>query len=146
MTDKSNFTSVEWKLLESLTMVGIAVTAAEPSGRWGLLKESFANSSPLVPVRLDPGAKPAHQVGGRRFCDRGGAKRCTRRPEGKAHGRKPAEIKAQCIKTCHQVAAAIRAKAPADAAAFKGWLRQVSQHVAEVTRAGADFSGSATGS
>jgi hypothetical protein len=41
MTDKSTFTPEEWKLLlESVMMAGIAVTAAEPSGLWGLLKES----------------------------------------------------------------------------------------------------------
>jgi hypothetical protein len=40
MTDKSSFTPEEWKLLlESVTMAGIAVTAADPSGLWGLLKE-----------------------------------------------------------------------------------------------------------
>ena len=49
MTDKSNFTPDEWKvLLESVMMAGIAVTAADPSGLWGLLKESFASSSELV--------------------------------------------------------------------------------------------------
>ena len=43
MTDKSNFTPDEWKLLlQSVIAAGIAVTAAEPSGLWGLLKESFA--------------------------------------------------------------------------------------------------------
>jgi hypothetical protein len=48
MADKSNFTSEEWKvLLESVMMAGIAVTVAEPSGLWGLLKESFASGSAL---------------------------------------------------------------------------------------------------
>lgn len=43
MTDKSNFTSDEWKLfLERVTMAGIAVTAAEPSGLWGLHKGARA--------------------------------------------------------------------------------------------------------
>ena len=33
MTDKTNFTPEEWKLLlESVMMAGIAVSAAEPSG------------------------------------------------------------------------------------------------------------------
>ena len=59
MADKSNFTPDEWKLLlESVMMAGIAVTAADPSGLWGMLKESFASSSELVKVRMDPGANP----------------------------------------------------------------------------------------
>ena len=46
MADKSNFTPDEWKLLlESVTMAGVAVSAADPSGLWGLLKESFHEKS-----------------------------------------------------------------------------------------------------
>src|SRR5215469_6203581 len=57
MPDKSNFTPDEWKLLlESVMMAGIAVSAAEPSGLWGLLKESFAEGSALMTAKLDPGA------------------------------------------------------------------------------------------
>ena len=56
MPDKSNFTPDEWKLLlESVMMAGIAVSAAEPSGLWGLLKESFAEGSALMTAKLDPG-------------------------------------------------------------------------------------------
>ena len=36
------------KVLESTTVVGIAVSAADPSGLWGTLKEAFASSSALV--------------------------------------------------------------------------------------------------
>ena len=37
MADKSSFTPDEWKvLLQSMIAAGIAVTAAEPSGLWGL--------------------------------------------------------------------------------------------------------------
>ena len=37
-------------------MAGIAVSAAEPSGLWGLLKESFAEGSALMTAKMDPGA------------------------------------------------------------------------------------------
>src|SRR5262245_33509694 len=59
MTDKSNFTPEEWKLLlESVMMSGIAVSAAELSGLWGLLKESFASGSELVNAKMNPGSNP----------------------------------------------------------------------------------------
>lgn len=59
MADKPNFTSEEWKLLlESAMMAGIAVSAADSSGLWGLLKEGFASSSELVKAKMDPGANP----------------------------------------------------------------------------------------
>ena len=51
-------------------------------------------------------------------------------------GVKPTEIKAKCIETLRQAGAVVDAKAPADAAAFKGWLRQISQHVAEASKEG----------
>jgi hypothetical protein len=57
MTGKSNFTPDEWKLLlESVMAPGIAITAADPSGLWGLLKESFAGGTELAKAKTDPGA------------------------------------------------------------------------------------------
>ena len=49
---------------------------------------------------------------------------------------KPAEIKAKCIETLRKAGAVVDAKAPGDAAAFKSWLRQISQHVAEAAKEG----------
>jgi hypothetical protein len=56
MPDKSNFTPDQWKLLlESVMVAGVAVSAAEPSGLWGLLKESFASGNALLTAKMDPG-------------------------------------------------------------------------------------------
>ena len=42
MADKTSFTKDEWTLLlESPMIAGMAITAAEPSGLWGLLKASL---------------------------------------------------------------------------------------------------------
>jgi hypothetical protein len=54
----------------------------------------------------------------------------------KLKGAKPAEIKDKCVDILKQAAAVVDAKAPSDAAAFKGWLRQISQHVAEAAKEG----------
>ena len=51
-------------------------------------------------------------------------------------GSKPGEIKAKSIETLRQAGAVIDAKARDDAAVFKGWLRQISQHVAEAATEG----------
>jgi hypothetical protein len=96
MTDKSNFTPDEWKvLLESVMMAGIAVTAADPSGLWGLLKESFASSSELVKVRMDPGANPLIKALVSDFGNADG-RSTARRAQGKAHrpqaSRDPSEV------------------------------------------------------
>jgi hypothetical protein len=59
----------------------------------------------------------------------------------KLSGLKPAQITAKCIETLGQAGVLVDAKAPDDAAAFKGWLRQISQHVAEASKEGGFFGG-----
>ena len=39
-------------------MAGMAITAADPSGLWGLLKKSFASGTALAKVMTDAGADP----------------------------------------------------------------------------------------
>src|SRR5258705_9821471 len=57
MADKTSFTKDEWALLLKSPMIaGMAITAAEPSGLWGLLKESFAGGAALSKVATDSGA------------------------------------------------------------------------------------------
>ena len=140
MADKSNFTPDEWKLLlESVTMAGIAVTAADPSGLWGLLKESFAEGAALVAAKSDPAAKPLIKAVVADFETSQGRTIARDGIKEKLSGLKPPEIKTKCIETLGQVAAMVDAKAPDDAAAFKAWLRQISQHVAEAASEGGWF-------
>ena len=57
MADKTNFTKDEWALLLRSPMnAGMAITAAEPGGLWGLLKESFAGSAEMTHAATDPNA------------------------------------------------------------------------------------------
>ena len=57
MADKSSFTKEEWALLLKSPMIaGMAITAADPSGLWGLLKESFAGGEALTQAATDPNA------------------------------------------------------------------------------------------
>jgi hypothetical protein len=137
MTDKSNFTPEEWKLLlESVMMAGIAVTAAEPSGLWGLLKESFASGSALVSAKMDPASNPLIKAVVADFETAEGRSITREGLKEKLTDSKPGEIKAKCIETLRQAGAVVDAKAPSDAAAFKAWLRQISQHVAEASTEG----------
>src|SRR5262245_64334098 len=44
-----SFTSEEWgKVLESMMLAGMAVSAAEPSGLWGTMKEALASRSAIT--------------------------------------------------------------------------------------------------
>ena len=135
MSDKSNFAPDEWKLLlESVMMASIAITAAEPHGLWGLLQESFAGGTELAKAKMDPGADALIKAV---VADFGTAEGRTIARDGlkeKFTDSKPAEIKAKCIETLRQVAEVV--DATADATAFKTWLRQISQHVAEAAKEG----------
>jgi hypothetical protein len=137
MTDKSSFTPDEWKvLLESVTMAGIAITAAEPSGLWGLLKESFAEGGELVKAKMDPKTNSLIKAVVADFETSQGRSIARDGLKAQLAGSKPTDIKAKCIETLRQAGAVVDAKAPGDAAAFKGWLRQISQHVAEAAPEG----------
>ena len=57
MANRASFTPEEWtKVLESVAVTGMAVTAAEPSGLWGMLKEALAGGAALAAAKADPNA------------------------------------------------------------------------------------------
>jgi len=140
MADKSNITPDEWQvLLESVTMERVAVAAADPSRLWGLLKESFAEGSALMTAKTDPTVKPLIKAVVADFETSQGRSTARDGLKEKLSGLKPAEITAKCIETLGQAGLVVDAKAPDDAAAFKGWLRQISEHVAEAAKEGGLF-------
>ena len=125
MTDKTNFTPDEWKLLlECVTMAGVAVSVAEPSGLWGLLKEAFASGNDLVRAKLDAGSNALVKAVAADFETAQGRSIARDGVKEKLAGSQHSEIKAKCIETLRQGAALLDAKAAGDAIAFKGWLRQ----------------------
>ena len=59
MADKSSFTPEEWKVVVSSPMLaGLAVTLAEPSGLWGMLKESMSSANAVLTAGKSPSATP----------------------------------------------------------------------------------------
>ena len=137
MADKSSFTSDEWKtLLESVMAAGLAVTAAEPHGIWGLLQESFASGKMLAKAKMDTGTNPLVKAVVEDFATSEGRSTSRDGLQEQLSGKKPAELKTACIEILGKVGGILSAKAPTDAAAFKTWLRQISQSVAEAATEG----------
>ena len=137
MATKTDFSPEEWKLLlESPMMTSMAVTAAEPSGLWGMLKESFASATDLAKAASDAGANSLVKAVATDFTTSEG--RSTARDDLKAKlaGSKAADIKVKSIDALKQVSALLDTKAPGDAVAFKSWLRQISENVAEAAEEG----------
>ena len=137
MATKTDFSPDEWKLLlESPMMTSMAVTAAEPSGLWGMLKESFAGATALAKAASGAGANSLIKAVATDFTTSEG--RSTARDDLKAKlaGSKAADIKIKSIEALKQVSVLLDTKAPADAAAFKGWLRQIGEDVADAAEEG----------
>jgi hypothetical protein len=138
MASKQDFTPEEWnQVLEGIMLSGIAVSAADPSGLWGTLKEAFASSSAMAASKRDPGSNELVKAAvtdfetpqGRTAVQQALRKRCA--------NAEPAELVKRSLACLRDVAKILDAKAPDDAVAFKIWLRDISQKVADASVEGA---------
>lgn len=137
MANKATFTPEEWKqLLESPMLASMAVTAAEPSGLWGMLKESLAAGGTMTKAKADPGANELIKAVVGEFDTAEGRGAARDGLQARLKGSKPAEVKDKAIEGLRHVASLLDAKAPGDAVAFKTWLQSIGQHVAEASKEG----------
>ena len=137
MATKANFTSDEWKtLLQSPLIVGIAVSAADPSGLFGMLKESMASARALVQAKADPNADELVKAVAGDFETSEGRGLAQEGVKAMLAGAKPADIKAKAAAVLSAVSALLANKAPADAVAYKTWLAGIAKAVAEAAPEG----------
>src|SRR5260370_3405202 len=128
MDDKTSYTKDEWALLlRSPMTAGMAIKAAEPSGLFGLLKESFAGGAALAQAATDPNTNPLIKAVVSDFQTSEGRTAAHDGLKAELADSKPAEIKTKAIDSLRQVSTMPAAKAPGEHAAFKRWLSQVSQ-------------------
>jgi hypothetical protein len=140
MTDKSTFSSDEWKtLLESVMAPGLAITAAEPSGLWGLLQESFARGKMLAKTKMDTTSNSLIKAVVDDFATSEGRTIARNGLKESLSGKKPAEVTNTCIEILNRVESILSTKAPNDTAAFKIWLLEIGQSVAEASTEGGSF-------
>jgi len=133
MATKLDFTSQEWgKLLASPMIAGMAITAADPSGVWGLIKEGMAGGWALVEARQNAQANPLVKAVSEDFATSDG--RAAARNELQARfggGANVDALKNVALSELRAVSKILDTKAPADAASFKLWLQGVAQKAAE---------------
>lgn len=142
MADKTSFTKDEWALLLRSPMnAGMAIKAAEPSGLFGLLKESFAGGAALAKAATDPNTNPLIKAVVSDLQTSEGRSAAQDWLKAERADSTHAEIKTKAIDSLRQVSTVLAAKAPGDAAAFKGWLLQVSQKTAEAAYEGGGWFG-----
>lgn len=137
MADKTSFTPDEWKqILESVMLSGMAVTAADPSGLLGVLKESMATGRSLIAAKSDPQSNDLVRAVASEFETGAGRQAARERLQATLRGAKAADVKAKSIAALHDVAALIDAKAPADAPGFKTWLHHIAEGAADAASEG----------
>jgi hypothetical protein len=138
MTNKQDFTPEEWStVLQSPMLVGIAVSAADPSGLWGTLKEAAASSSALAAAKLDASSNELIKAVVDDLATSGGRSVAQQALKQCFAGAEPTDCVQRSLDGLRQVSTILDAKAPKDAAAFKAWLRGISQAVAEAAVEGA---------
>lgn len=137
MANKQAFTPEEWsKIAASPMLTSMAVTAAEPSGLWGMLKETFAGGSALAAAKLDAGSNDLIKALVADFETPEGRSRTKEALQKEFAGAKPSEVVQRSLAGLRDVTTIVYAKAPEDAAAFTAWLRGVAQRVAEASSEG----------
>jgi hypothetical protein len=137
MASKTSFTPEEWtKVLESVAVTGMAVTAAEPSGLWGMLKEALAGGTALAAAKADPNANELVKAAIGDFETADGRAAVQEALKKRFEGAKPADVVPRALEALRQASRILDTKAPADAPAFKAWLNGIAAKVAEASTEG----------
>jgi hypothetical protein len=137
MANKQSFSPEEWnKVMESVALSGMAVTAADPSGLIGLLQESFASAGALIKAKSDAGAGELIKAVVAEFETSEGRSAVREALKKRFADAKPADISQRSIAALGEVSALLDSKAPQDAAAFKQLLSTISSKVADAAKEG----------
>lgn len=132
MADKTNFTPDEWKkVLEAPLLAGFAVSAADPSGFIGILQEGFASAKALAAAKADAGADALIKAVVEDLLTPDGRAAAREGVKNVVHGVQLGEIKDRALAELRSTASILDAKAPGDSAAFKKWLNDIANLVAE---------------
>lgn len=132
MANKTNFTPDEWKkMLEAPLLAGFAVSAADPSGFIGTLQEGFASAKSLAAAKANPGADALIKAVVEDLLTSEGRAAAREGVKTVVEGAQLPQIKDRALAELRRTASILDAKAPSDSAAFKNWLNEIANLVAE---------------
>ena len=137
MANKTTFTPEEWKqVLESVMLTGMAVTAADPSGLLGVLKESMATGRNLLAAKSDPESNELVRAVAAEYETSEGRQAARDQLKATLTGSKAGDVSTKAIAALHEVSSLIDKKAPVDAPGFKTWLQHIAAGAAEAANEG----------
>ena len=115
-------------------MAGMAITAADPSGLWGLFKEGMSGVRSIVEARQHTNSLV--KAVAEDFATDEGASAARAAMRAHVTDRQPAQLKDAALAELRAVSSILDAKAAEDAAAFKTWLQEIAQQAAEAGNEG----------
>ncbi|HYF54547.1 MAG TPA: hypothetical protein VEA41_09835, partial [Salinarimonas sp.] len=137
MAGKANFTRDEWaRIVASPMVASMAITAADPSGLWGLLKESMSGGWALLEVKQDAGANPLAKAVADDLTNAEIRTTARESMQARFKGAQLSDLKGRAIDELRAVASLLDGKAAEEAAGFKRWLQTVAQRAAEAGNEG----------
>lgn len=137
MTDRQNFSAEEWvRVVASPMVASIAVTAAEPSGLWGLLKEALSGGRALLEAKQSSGANSLVKEVAEDVSRSETQVAVRERMRTLFSAAQPIQIRDKAVGELREVATLVRMKAPAEAEGFVSWLNAVAHRAAEASKEG----------
>ncbi|GGH23670.1 hypothetical protein GCM10007036_29580 [Alsobacter metallidurans] len=137
MASKASFTPEEWaRVVASPMLTGLAITAAEPSGLWGLLKEAMSGGWALLEAKQDANANPLVKAVADDIANSDTRTAARDWMQSQFKGGQISEYKGRALQELRSIAQILDAKAPEDAPAFKAWLNHVALKAAEAGNEG----------
>lgn len=130
MAVRDAFTAEEWaRVVAAPMLAGIAVTAAEPGGLWGAVRESVAVAGAVRAGKADADPLVAEIAAAYESADGRDQARGVLKTEVK--GKSAAEVVDVAVAELGAVAGLVAAKAPDAAPGFREWLKSIAARVAE---------------
>ena len=116
MSGKADFSPDEWsKVLASPMVAGTAITAADPSGLWGLLKEGMAGGWALFEAKQNANVNPLVKAVAEDFAEGADARALARdKVQAVFKDAQAADLKRRAVDELRSVATLLDAKAPQD--------------------------------
>jgi hypothetical protein len=117
-------------------LTGIAVSASDPNGVWGTVKEAFVNSATLRAASHDEKTNELVKAALADLETSEGRSQVQKALRARFADAMPADCVQRSLASLKNVSAILDAKAPDDAPAFKAWLCSLSQKVADAATEG----------
>ena len=137
MEYRDKFSDQEWRaVLGGVFMTGFAVTAAQPSGLLGMIKEGIASRRALREAGKSGSTNALVKSVATALRSPRGRKITNEFAGNSLRGAGREDLKPRAIAAVREAMAIVERRTPEDALAFKEWLLQIATRVAQASKEG----------